>query len=97
MLDINSSDVRLQTYPTMNYATFEDALTELFQEPVVCEQPPQAAALAVAGPVINNVCRMTNLPWVIDGQQLREQHGILWVPYTQLRSDPRLSVTCIRA
>lgn len=76
-LQITVTDVGLQTYPTMNYSTFEDALTELLQEPVVREQPPQAAALAVAGPVINNVCRMTNLPWVIDGQQLREEHGIL--------------------
>lgn len=62
----------------MNYATFEDALSELYQEPVVREQLPQAAALAVAGPVVDNVCRMTNLPWVIDGQQLQEEHGILF-------------------
>jgi glucokinase len=74
------SHCTLQTYPTMAYAKFEDALAELYLEPIVRERPPQAAALAVAGPVLNNCCRMTNLPWVIDGQELRKQHGILWAP-----------------
>lgn len=75
---VDSQVIFQKTYPTMAYAKFEDALAELYLEPIVRERPPQAAALAVAGPVLNNCCRMTNLPWVIDGQQLRKQHGILF-------------------
>lgn len=69
--------LRVQTYPTMNYSTFEAALDELYAEPVVKAQPPQSAALAVAGPVINNRCKMTNLKWVIDGAELKRKYKIL--------------------
>lgn len=64
-------------YPTADYATFEDALDALYAEEVVQRHPPQSAALAVAGPVINNCCKMTNLGWVIDGQELSQRRGIL--------------------
>mmetsp|Transcript_10510 Transcript_10510/g.31649 ORF Transcript_10510/g.31649 Transcript_10510/m.31649 type:complete len:433 (+) Transcript_10510:255-1553(+) len=67
-----------KTYPTMNYSTFEAALDELYAEPVVKAQPPQSAALAVAGPVINNRCKMTNLKWVIDGAELKRKYKILF-------------------
>ena len=36
---------------------------------------PDAACLAVAGPVIGNRCAATNLPWVVDGRQLEETLG----------------------
>lgn len=31
---------------------------------------PQAACIAVAGPVTDDVCKMTNLSWTVDGKQL---------------------------
>jgi len=37
---------------------------------------PQRAVLAVAGPVTNNRCVMTNSPWVIDGNELRPALGL---------------------
>jgi len=37
---------------------------------------PAAGCLAIAGPVENNVCRATNLPWVVDGHALGNQLGI---------------------
>ncbi|WP_038951099.1 glucokinase [Bradyrhizobium genomosp. III] len=36
---------------------------------------PQRAVLAVAGPVTNNRCVMTNSPWVIDGNELQPTLG----------------------
>jgi glucokinase len=66
-----------QVYPTAEYDTFEDALDALYSEEVLQRHPPQSAALAVAGPVINNCCKMTNLKWVIDGQELTQRRGIL--------------------
>ena len=38
-------------------------------------EPPQRAVLAVAGPVTNNRCVMTNSPWVIDGNELQPTLG----------------------
>jgi len=66
-----------QVYPTKDYATFEDALDEFYAEPVVGRDPPQSAALAVAGPVVDNRCKMTNLSWLIDGHDLSRRRGVL--------------------
>ena len=38
-------------------------------------KPPARAVLAVAGPVTNNRCVMTNSPWVIDGNELQPALG----------------------
>src|SRR6185436_10748972 len=35
-----------------------------------------AACLAIAGPIENNICRATNLPWVVDGRSLAARLGI---------------------
>ncbi|MBM4367926.1 MAG: glucokinase [Deltaproteobacteria bacterium] len=36
---------------------------------------PSAACLAVAGPVTDNCCVATNLPWVVDGESLARELG----------------------
>lgn len=66
-----------QVYPTADYDTFEEALDALYAEEIVQQHPPQSAALAVAGPVIHNCCKMTNLGWTIDGRELTDRRGIL--------------------
>ena len=38
--------------------------------------PPERACFAVAGPVVDDRCRATNLPWVIDARVLEAQLGI---------------------
>lgn len=38
-----------------------------------------AALLAVAGPVDDNCCQLTNRPWLIDGEDLRRSLGVEWV------------------
>ena len=43
----------MQTYPTNEYKTFEDAFEALMAEPVYRESPPESAALACAGKVIH--------------------------------------------
>ena len=35
-----------------------------------------AACIAVAGPVEHNICRATNLPWIVDGRSLATRLGI---------------------
>ncbi|HVV16120.1 MAG TPA: glucokinase [Polyangia bacterium] len=34
------------------------------------------ACLGIAGPIENNICRATNLPWVVDGRALSQRLGI---------------------
>ena len=46
---------------------------------MVGRDPPQSAALAVAGPVVDNRCKMTNLSWLIDGHDLSRRRGVLCV------------------
>lgn len=53
------------------------------------EPPPEpikltAACFGVAGPVIDNRCRTTNLPWVIEGATLAERFAI---PHVRLLND----------
>jgi len=53
------------------------------------ELPPEpvkltAACFGVAGPVIDNRCRTTNLPWIIDGGALAQRFDI---PQVQLLND----------
>ena len=43
-----------------------------------------AACFGVAGPVIDNRCRTTNLPWFIDGAALAERFAI---PHVRLLND----------
>ncbi|MBX3319231.1 MAG: glucokinase [Nitrospira sp.] len=52
-------------------------------------QPPErvklaAACFGIAGPVIDNRCETTNLPWIVDGRTIAKQFG---VPRVQLLND----------
>ncbi|MCS6289668.1 MAG: glucokinase [Nitrospira sp.] len=53
---------------------------ELLPEPITLT----AACFGVAGPVIDNRCRTTNLPWLIDGTTLAERFAI---PQVRLLND----------
>lgn len=57
-----------------------DELTTSSTEPVKLT----AACFGVAGPVIDNRCQTTNLPWVIDGRTIAKQFNI---PRAQLLND----------
>jgi glucokinase len=67
----------LQTYPTSQYDTFETCMADFLDEPEVKphKQSIKAGALAVAGAVTENRCRMTNIDWVIDGTSLEQTLG----------------------
>ncbi|NGZ95835.1 MAG: glucokinase [Nitrospira sp. WS110] len=43
-----------------------------------------AACFGIAGPVIDNRCETTNLPWIVDGRAIAKQFGI---PRVQLLND----------
>jgi len=82
----SSQPVFEKTYPSSKHTTFEiiaegflaDARAAGFAD------APARACFGIAGPVENNVCRATNLPWVIDGRILQHHLG---VPHVKLVND----------
>ncbi|WP_447978815.1 glucokinase [Candidatus Nitrospira bockiana] len=60
----------------------DDAEAAAEREPPVEPAPPEepvtvsAACIGVAGPVIDNRCRTTNLPWFVDGHELAQRFEI---------------------
>jgi glucokinase len=58
-----------------DFPTVREAIVDVLARRSGGEQP-QRAVLAVAGPVTNNRCVMTNSPWVIDGNELQPALGL---------------------
>ncbi len=57
-----------------DFPTVREAIADVLARRSGGEQPKRAV-LAVAGPVTNNRCVMTNSPWVIDGNELQPALG----------------------
>jgi len=62
--------------PTSGYERFDHALQALLDTPEAQALPPKAAAFACAGPVKNNRCAFTNIPWVVDKAEVESEFGI---------------------
>ena len=67
------------TYPSKSQPSLELIVEDFLNEARM--QTGQAreitrACLGIAGPVENNICRATNLPWVVDGNALGSHVGI---------------------
>lgn len=84
--------VREQAFASADYKSLEEIIEEFLLPPVPPkdnagetgeaapepEKPPaiDAACFGVAGPVIENISRTTNLPWLVDGSALSKRFGI---------------------
>jgi glucokinase len=60
-------------YPSADYDDLETAIRQFLDE---TGRHPTRMVLAVAGPVLDGRCRITNLTWVIDEARLRQTLGI---------------------
>lgn len=80
---------REQTFVSADYKSLDEIVEEFLAPPPPPkheagekapepERPPkiEAACFGVAGPVIENRSRLTNLPWVVDGPNLGEKFSI---------------------
>lgn len=81
---------RERTFYSVDFGSLGEILNEFLKPPsnptpgamesnTVETKPPHridAACFGVAGPVVDNKCRATNLPWVIDGQALAKRFNI---------------------
>lgn len=55
-----------QTYVSANYSQFNEILSIFIQPDMVID----SACFGIAGPIVNQRCQTTNLPWIIDAQEL---------------------------
>jgi len=70
-----------RTYPSRSHSALDDIVTIFLGEAVsagriASGRDLSAACFAVAGPIEHNICRATNLPWVVDGHSLAGRLGI---------------------
>jgi glucokinase len=91
---------RGESYASADYASLEDILEEFLNPPpepsdkkddeaqdAPAEREPlilDAACFGIAGPVIENTSKTTNLPWVVDGAALSKRFTI---PHVRLLND----------
>lgn len=76
-----------QVYPVADFPTFEAVMDAFLKVEAVAQNPPEGAALAIAGEVDDNRCAMTNTSWVVDGGMLEMQYGIKWVDVAHSHAD----------
>jgi len=69
-----------QTFVSANYAQFNTLLADFLPKPINIH----SACLGIAGPIVDQCCQTTNLPWIIDAQELTTQLG---TPNIQLLND----------
>src|SRR5512133_2541868 len=72
-----------RTYPSTSHGSLDDiadaflvAASSALDGRAGKSKGVSAACLAIAGPIENNICRATNLPWVVDGRSLAARLGI---------------------
>ena len=73
--------------PTSEEPNPDDPLEEdedSSSKPTSSESPLTAACFGVPGPVLNNTCRTTNIPWTIEGETLAK---FLKIPHVRLLND----------
>ena len=61
-----------QTYSSQQFAEFDDILTAFLPAGITI----QSACFGVAGPVVNQRCHTTNLPWLLDAAELKKKLDI---------------------
>jgi glucokinase len=69
----NRTVSELRTFKNDDFANFDDLLSEYIAE---IGRRPQALSLGVAGPVNNERVQITNRPWSIDKEKLKNKFGV---------------------
>lgn len=63
---------KIQKFASKDYANFEDIVKAFLPK----DQKINCACFGIAGPIQENKCHATNLPWTIDGKELEKNLGI---------------------
>ena len=87
-----------ETYPSAGHESF-DIIAETFLRASARQLGAAAsvssACFGIAGPVENNVCRATNIPWVVDGNELSRRLRIARVVLVNDFHAAALGVTAV--
>jgi Glucokinase len=70
-----TSNQFVQTFGTDEYPSFDEALRVFLKQAGDRSKSISSCCLAVAGPVVDNKCVMTNLKWVVDGRAVTQEFG----------------------
>jgi glucokinase len=62
-----------QNYPSGDYSDLNKIVNAFLQ---TTDERPTVAGWSVAGPVVQRRCQITNLPWLIDADQLEKELGL---------------------
>jgi glucokinase len=62
----------LQSYNSMDFDSFE-AILRRYQQTTSHALDGQCSSIGVAGPILNNSCETTNLPWVVSGNAIKDE------------------------
>jgi glucokinase len=66
-----------KTYPSQDASSLTDIMRKFIAEEIEHCSQPIGAGLVVAGPVMDNTAEITNLEWVIDGDKIAEDLGMM--------------------
>lgn len=72
--NVSLTAIHKATFASADYPEFEQLITTFMADAPAIQ--PAAACLGIAGPIANQRCNATNLPWLIDAQVLSSQFGI---------------------
>ncbi len=78
-LDYNIRTIFKHTYSSQNYSDFYCILEDFLLQVAKFNMLPKAAYIAIAGPVQNGKVKVTNLPWIVNEQILKERFNIDFV------------------
>ncbi len=90
LVEVTEVTLTEKTFKTVKEAQYISAnfpdLVPMVQEFLAQDQyiKPQLACFAIAGPVVNNTCKLTNLSWVLEAQRLEIE---LDIPKISLLND----------
>lgn len=73
--------IKEQKYASKEYATLSEILKDFLSG---YEKEVTTMSLGIAGPVVDRCCRATNLPWVVEADELARKHKI---PHVYLIND----------
>jgi glucokinase len=65
-------NLKEETYASQDFLVFDDILTAFLPADIVIT----SVCFGVAGPVVNQRCQTTNLPWLLDAQALKTTLGV---------------------
>jgi glucokinase len=73
LYEYNDGKLKLQVqhqFVSQKYQSFSDVIQEFISSYNI--KSIEAVCLGIAGPIINGVCKTTNLPWIIDSKELQK-------------------------